>query len=59
MLSRGLKQSGRVIIDVCGVSNRYLLNNILARVKQGQNIEEVWILKDGKITLFYKKTEAH
>ena len=58
MLSRGLKQSGRVIIDDCGVSNRYLLNNILARVKQGQNIEEVWILKDGRITLFYKKTEA-
>lgn len=59
MLNRGLKQSDRVIIDDCGVSDRYLFNNIQARIKQGQNIKEVWILKEKEVELVYKKTEAN
>lgn len=58
MLGRGLKQSSRVIVENCGVTERYILNNILARVNEGQKIEEVW-LKVGKVLLLiYEKTEA-
>lgn len=59
MLNRGLKQSSRIVIDDCEISERYLKNNIRARIKEGQDINEVWILqKNGELRLVYKKTEA-
>ncbi len=59
MLRRGLKQSSRVILDNCGVTERYILNNIIARVKEGHIIDEVW-MKIGKgIKLIYKKQKPN
>jgi SPP1 gp7 family putative phage head morphogenesis protein len=58
MINRGLKQSSRIIIEDTGISRRYLMNNILARVKQGQKIDEVYLKKGSNLELFYKKTEA-
>lgn len=45
MLTRGLKQSSRVIIEDEGSANWYVKKIVKRRVATGQNIEEVWILK--------------
>lgn len=58
MLNRGLKQSSYVIIEDCGISERYAINNILSRIKDGQEISEVWIRKGNRLEILYKKTEA-
>jgi len=58
MLRRGLKQSSRVILDNCGVTERYIVNNIIARVKEGHKVDEVWMKIGKAIKLIYKKTEA-
>lgn len=59
MLRRGLKQSARIIIEDCGVTENYLMKNIYARISEGSKIEEVLILnKDGSLTRLYKSTEA-
>jgi hypothetical protein len=44
MMNRGLKQSSRIVIEDCGISTRYMKNNIIARIKSGQKIDEVWLL---------------
>ena len=49
MLSRAVKQSDRIIIDVRGIENistNYIHRRIVERVKKGQNIIEIWILKE-------------
>lgn len=59
MLSRGLKQSDRVIIEDCNVTTNYLMRNINSRIREGIEIKEVWLLKkNGSISLLYKNTEA-
>lgn len=58
MLNRGVKQSSKIIIEKCGVTERYLKNNIYARIKQGQDISEVWEKDGKKLKLVFKKTEA-
>jgi hypothetical protein len=50
MLSHAVKQSNRIIIDVRGadnISTNYIYRRIMERIKNGQNIIEAWILKDG------------
>ena len=52
MLSDAVKQSNRIIIDVRGsknISKNYIYRRISERVKNGQDILEVWILKNGDI----------
>jgi hypothetical protein len=51
MLSNGLKQSDKIIIDQRGSSDnvRYAIKRIQDRVANGQKIKEVWILKEGNI----------
>jgi len=59
MLSRGLKQSARVIIEDCHVTTNYLMRNINSRIREGIEIKEIWLLKkNGSISLLYKHTEA-
>lgn len=55
MMNRGLKQSDKLIINKSSVNERYLKNNIISRIKKGQNIEEVWEFDGTKIRLVYKK----
>ena len=59
MMRRGLKQSSRVILDNCGVTERYILNNIIARVKEGHIIHEVWMKIGKRIKLIYKKQKPN
>jgi len=58
MLNRGLKQSDNVVIDECGLSYHYMRRIINARIREGVNINEIWIKKKNSLDLFYKKTEA-
>lgn len=59
MLSRGLDQSSRIVIDDAGHNERYLKKRVFDRVKEGQKIDEVWLLKDRNLNLIYKKTKPH
>jgi cobalamin biosynthesis Co2+ chelatase CbiK len=60
MLSHGAKQSSRIIINnTKGASDRYILNNILSRIKDktfNYDIDEMWLYEKGKTRLLYKKT---
>jgi hypothetical protein len=52
MLSRAVRQSDRIIIDVRGadkISNNYIRRRINERISEGQKITEAWILKNGDI----------
>ena len=57
MLSRGLKQSSRIIINNNkGANHRIIRRNIYNRTAiEKQNIDEVWIYEKGKVFLLYKK----
>ena len=59
MLRDGLRQSCRLIIDRPELTMRYMTRSIYNRLKNGEAIEEVWLLnKDGSIDLLYKKTDG-
>ncbi|GHV27211.1 hypothetical protein FACS1894176_08900 [Bacteroidia bacterium] len=57
MLSKGMKQSSRIIINNNkGANHRLIKRNIFNRVHlENQNINEVWIYEKGKVFLVYKK----
>ena len=57
MLSKGLKQSSRLIINNNkGAGDMYIGKNIHNRIaNEKQNIDEVWLYEKGKVRLFYKK----
>jgi hypothetical protein len=59
MISKGLKQSSRIIINNNkGVTDRYILTNIHNRFRDKtfkSNINEVWVYEKGKVRLLYKK----
>jgi len=58
MLSKGLQQSENIIINnTNGASDRYILKLVNDRIiRQGQDINEVWLYEKGKIRSLYKKT---
>ena len=57
MLSHGLKQSSRIIIDnTKGCSHRYLRKRILRYIEMGAKIDEVLIYEKGILTPIYKKS---
>ena len=56
MLTHGLKQSNRIIIDRPDLTDRYMTRSILGHVKTGKDIEEVWVRDaNGNLTSLYKK----
>lgn len=56
MLRRGLAQSDRIIIEKCGLSDGFMKRNLLVRINEGQNIEEMWV-KDGENLRWVFKAE--
>ena len=54
MCKRGLRQSNRIIIEECGLSDGYMKRNLLARITEGQMIEEVWMKDDDCLRLLFK-----
>ncbi|MBQ8958636.1 MAG: hypothetical protein IJ057_09100 [Bacteroidales bacterium] len=58
MLSHGLKQSSRIIIDNNkGASDRFIRKAVAARLHINQQIDEVWIYEKGSLRLFFKDGE--
>jgi SPP1 gp7 family putative phage head morphogenesis protein len=53
MLKRGLKQSSKVILKSTIETDKHLKKLIKFSLNEGKKIEEVWILKDGELSLFY------
>ena len=50
MLNNGLKQSNRLIIKRPDLAEWYIKHNLLTRIKNGQDIQEVWLMEnDGSI----------
>lgn len=58
MLTDGLRQSNRLVIDDPGLTEAYMKRVIRMREMDGQDIREVWLRKqDGSIRLLYKQSE--
>ena len=55
MLTRGLKQSNRIIIDRPDLTDGYMIRSVYGHIKQGKDIEEVWVIEGEKLRLLYKK----
>jgi len=49
MLSRGVKQSSRIIIMDNGSSDNHIKRIVFMRKKEGQKIDEIWIDKNGQL----------
>lgn len=59
MLADGLKQSNRLVIDQPDLTERFMRRSIYNRIRQGVDIEEVWLRDDdGSLSLLYKKTDG-
>ena len=54
MLNHGLKQSDRIIVEDCGLTDRYMERVVFNRNNCSEKIEEVWIHKSGTIILLNK-----
>ena len=57
MLNHGLKQTDRLIIDKPNLTDAYMKRVVKQRIKDDQNIEEIWIKDDSGIRILYKKSE--
>ena len=56
MLAHGLLQANRIIIDnTKGAADRIIRKAILARLRIGTNIDEVWLYEKGNRRLFFRK----
>ena len=53
MMSNGLRQSDRLIIKDCGLTERYMRQSIVGRISKGKRITEVWVLKENVIRRLY------
>ena len=59
MLSHGLKQSNRIIMDKPDLTERHMKRCIQNRINNGEDIVEIWLRdNDGNIKLLYKKTDG-
>lgn len=59
MITHGIKQSDRIIIDKPDLTERYMLRSILGHIETGKDIKEVWLREqDGNLTRLYKKRTA-
>ena len=57
MMKRGLEQSDRLIIDECGLSDRWMRRSAVNRVQQGSPLKELWVRGSGGLRCIYKKQE--
>ena len=57
MLTHGLKQASRLIIEAPELTEAYMKRVIRQRIKEGQEITEIWISNKECLSLLYKKFE--
>lgn len=59
MMTDGLLQSNRLIINRPQLTERFMRRGIYNIISKGANIEEVWLRnEDGSLNLLYKKTDS-
>ena len=56
MCNHGFKQSDRIIIEDCGLTDRQMRKSLAERIKKGALVEELWIRNELGLRLFYKNT---
>ncbi len=56
MCNHGFKQSGRIIIEDCGLTDRQMRKSLAERIKKGSFVEELWIRTAEGLRLYYKNT---
>lgn len=56
MCNHGFKQSNRIIIEDCGLTDRQMRKSLTERIKNGIFVEELWIHRDNSFHLFFKNT---
>jgi len=54
MCNHGSKQSSRIIVDYCGLTDGYMLRSIASRIAVEIDIQEVWVRYDDVLRLIYK-----
>lgn len=54
MCNHGSKQSAKIIVDYCGLTDGYMLRSIASRIAVGVDIQEVWVRYDDELRLLYK-----
>jgi hypothetical protein len=54
MCNHGSKQSARIIVDYCGLTDGYMLRSIASRIVVGIDLQEVWVRHGDRIRLLYK-----
>ena len=54
MMKRGLRQSNRVILEDCGLTDGYMKRNVLVRMSENQIIKEVLVRKGNEIRVIFK-----
>ena len=54
MMKRGLRQSNRVILEDCGLTDGYMKRNVLVRMSENQMITEVLVRKGDEIRVIFK-----
>ncbi len=57
MLNDGLKQSDKLVIDKPNLTEAYMKRVIRQRIKDGQDIKEIWLKTGSEMQLLYKKSE--
>lgn len=55
MMSHGLEQSNRLVIEKPLLSDKHITHNISMRVENGQDIQEVWIKDKDDLRQVYKR----
>lgn len=58
MLTRGLRQSDRIVMMKPELTERFMRHTIRQRISAGQSIREVWIYNREKLLPLYKKRTA-
>lgn len=56
MCNHGFKQSNRIIIEDCGLTDRQMRKSLAERIKNGIYVEELWIHRNNSCRLFFKNT---
>lgn len=56
MCNHGFKQSDRIIIEDCGLTDRQMRKSLAERIKKGSSVAELWIRTAEGLRLYYKNT---
>ena len=54
MCRRGFRQSDKIIIEECGLTDGYMLRSLEGQIKSGVKIGEVWVHTSKEVRLLFK-----